>query len=241
MSKVDAERALAIYKTFSRQTEAVVSYLQVARQYEHATRLEIPKLKHAPTSLTASLEEYLNDPDFDINRQQYLAQKGGNPFPAKGESSRKPTLNNGSSSAAAVPATKVEPKAPAPDLIDFFASIEQQSSAAQPQPLQNGQQIPQYQTQQQGFQGNQVQPQQQTGFASTNPFAQMAAQQPQPQPQPQQQNFTGFIPQPQAQPSFDPHQAQNMQQAQPQPFQQQQQQQPFMTGQQQQQPFMPAQ
>lgn len=82
MSKTDAQRALAIYKTFTKQTNLVVEFLSTARQYENATRLEIPKLKHAPTSLTASLEEYLNDPDFEVNRRQYLAhtdaRKGGN-------------------------------------------------------------------------------------------------------------------------------------------------------------------
>ena len=53
----------------------VVQYLSVARQYEMSTRLEVPKLKHAPTTLTSSLEEYFNDPDFEVNRRQYLAQK----------------------------------------------------------------------------------------------------------------------------------------------------------------------
>lgn len=75
MSKYDAQRALGIYKTFTKQTNLVVEFLSTARQYENATRLEIPKLKHAPTSLTSSLEEYLNDPDFEINRRQYLAQQ----------------------------------------------------------------------------------------------------------------------------------------------------------------------
>jgi hypothetical protein len=75
MSKPDATRALAIYRTFARQTEAVVQYLSLARAHEHSTRLEIPKIKHAPTSLAASLEEYLNDKDFEINRRQYIAEK----------------------------------------------------------------------------------------------------------------------------------------------------------------------
>jgi phosphatidylinositol-binding clathrin assembly protein len=75
MSKTDAERALNIYRVFVKQTDQVVQYLGMARHYEHATRLEIPKIKHAPTSLAASLEEYLNDKDFEINRRQYLAQQ----------------------------------------------------------------------------------------------------------------------------------------------------------------------
>ncbi len=145
MSKVDAERALEIYKTFSKQTDHVVQFLGVARQYENATRLEIPKLKHAPTSLTKSLEEYLNDPDFDLNRRQYLAQQDAKKSGRTGNSASKPFGNSKpAASKVAVGQTFPEPKpaqasparpdtkGPAPDLIDFFESIEQnQQSTAQ--------------------------------------------------------------------------------------------------------------
>ncbi len=75
MSKSDAERALMIYLDFTKQTENVVSYLSTARQYQHQTRVEVPKLKHAPTNLGKQLEDYLADPDFEINRRQYLAEQ----------------------------------------------------------------------------------------------------------------------------------------------------------------------
>ena len=133
MSKVDAERALTIYKTFTKQTAEVVEYLQTARRLETSTRLQIPNLKHAPTSLTQSLEEYLNDPDFEINRRQYLAaqeaKKNGGKVVAKAEEAAvskakaatqappKPTAS------VAAPAQQPQPKV-APDLIDFFDSIE---------------------------------------------------------------------------------------------------------------------
>ncbi|KAL8769794.1 MAG: hypothetical protein Q9194_005353 [Teloschistes cf. exilis] len=193
MSKYDAEQALEIYKTFSRQTDRVVQFLSVARQYENSTRLEIPKLKHAPTSLTSSLEEYLNDPDFEINRRQYLAQqdaKKGKGSAAGSSSKPAPkTQNNASAKGlpepkniAATPgvtASRPEPKGPAPDLIDFFDSIEdkQQPMATQPGQLQ-------------GFQNNsQFQQQQQppTFPSSINPFLPNGA--------PQQQQLTGFVPQ----------------------------------------------
>lgn len=218
MSKPDAERALNIYKTFRRQTDQVVEYLTVARQYESLTRLEVPKLKHAPTSLTSSLEEYLNDPDFEVNRRQYLAQTRGvkaasrpttrsdnNLTPsdkAKKSDSSFPAPQNSSAQAAA------EIKGPAPDLIDFFDSIEQnQQPMAQPtvtaQPFVNGYaQAQQYQ--QPAF------AQQPTGY---NPFVQNQQQlstyaqpllqpQQQQQPQPFQSDFTGaglsgYTPQPQ--------------------------------------------
>ena len=202
MSKYDAERALAIYKTFSKQTDKVVGFLSVARQHETATRLEIPKLKHAPTSLTASLEEYLNDPDFEINRRQYLAQqeakRTGKPMPSNrakelSEDSKKPNLNGTSGSSALgagttsqVTASKSEPKGPAPDLIDFFDSIEnnQRPLAALPQQqVPNFQAVPQYQFQsnynnQPNFQPGQPQLQQQADgtFNNSNPFGQIGNQ-----------------------------------------------------------------
>ena len=242
MSKPDAERALAIYKTFSKQTGQVVEFLSVARRHENSTRLEIPTLKHAPTSLTGSLEEYLNDPDFEINRRQYLAQKeakkGGKVFTKDATPDFNRLNLNGSSSKAAsntakppqaATAQKTEAKGPAPDLIDFFESIEQnqQSMVSQPQPqFTNIQSVPQYQFQQQPFQNPQAQPPQMANqsFGSTNPFASMVSQQ---QPQAANQpNNTGFGGPPQTQNThFSPTQA--ISPSQTTPFQQQ----PFVTGQ----------
>lgn len=193
MSRPDAERALQIYKTFSRQTDQVVQFLSVARQYELSTRLEIPKLKHAPTSLTNSLEEYLNDPDFEVNRRQYLAQQQAKKSGGKSSTGNTSTAPKTSS---AFPAGKSDSsfpampaKGPAPDLMDFFESIEhnQQPMAQQPNgPVYNGfQQAPQQQQQQPyqatGFPAQQnAFPTQQTGYfpqqqpaqQSTNPFGQ---------------------------------------------------------------------
>ncbi len=215
MSKYDAERALVIYKTFSKQTDQVVQFLGVARRYENATRLEIPKLKHAPTSLTKSLEEYLNDPDFDLNRRQYLAQQeakksgrsttngASKPF---GDS--KPAASKAATGQSfpdpkpvhAAPARQ-ETKGPAPDLIDFFESIEQnQQPMARQLPQQ---QVPTFQStphfQQQHFPQSGL-PMQQTDFQpqqsqqlngsfntqNGNPFGQ-PEQQPAMEP-----NFTGL-------------------------------------------------
>jgi hypothetical protein len=139
MSRYDAERALKIYKIFTAQTADVVEYLQSARRVEVSTRLQIPNIKHAPTGLTSSLEEYLNDPDFDINRRQYLAQKeakenGGNTKPVQATTSA-PTQEDTKPAATTLP--KEAPKN-APDLIDFFSSIETEqtqmfNNQAQPQ------------------------------------------------------------------------------------------------------------
>ncbi|RSL88605.1 hypothetical protein CEP52_015176 [Fusarium oligoseptatum] len=210
MSKVDAERAMAIYRKFTKQTDYVVQYLSVARQYEHHTRVEVPKLKHAPVNLGRQLEEYLNDPDFEVHRRQYLAEQdvkkhGGGGSSSKGALSKKksldfpePSSNNPfpkvikASSTGGKPSEKPQAnKGPDPDLIDFFDSIEQKPDATGC-----------LQFQQNGFGA------QPTGFAANNsPF-----QQPQPTgalvqpPQILQPSFTGagfggFTSQPGFQPS----------------------------------------
>ena len=209
MSKFDAERALGIYKTFSKQTDHVVQFLGVARQHEHATRLEIPKLKHAPTSLTKSLEEYLNDPDFDLNRRQYLAQQEAKKSGRPANSASRPFGNSKpATSKVAVGQTFPEPKpvqagpagqetkGPAPDLIDFFESIEQNQ-----QPMA------------QQFTHPQAPSFQQDAIFQQQSFQQSMSQVPQPVSQhPQSQQMNGMFSvqngnpfgQPQQQPSVEP-------------------------------------
>ena len=187
MSRYDAERALEIYKTFTKQTSEVVEYLQTARRLETSTRLQIPNLKHAPTSLTQSLEEYLHDPDFDINRRQYLAaqeaKQNAGKTPAKVSSQGTEEKRAPKSTAQSFPSPKTEaatPGAPAQqqqpkvaaDLIDFFDSIENEQAMIFATDVQQGQQ-------QQG--------QQQQFAVAQTPFPQATmVQQPFVQPMPQQ-------------------------------------------------------
>ncbi|KAK9427901.1 ANTH domain-containing protein [Lipomyces doorenjongii] len=142
MSKYDAERALEVYKTFVEEMEGIVEYLQVARKLESATRLNVPNIKHAPTSLTQALEEYLNDPDFDVNRRQFLAQREAKlaahrndisvPDPiADAISQSDLSANAGFQSQQQNQQTSAglrKKLSPEQSLIDFFASIEQQES-----------------------------------------------------------------------------------------------------------------
>ncbi|AEO65961.1 uncharacterized protein THITE_2113626 [Thermothielavioides terrestris NRRL 8126] len=209
LSKPDAERAMDIYRAFTRQTDYVVQYLSVARQYEHHTRVEVPKLKHAPVNLGRQLDEYLKDPDFEIHRRQYLAEleakksKGGSSGASKSTKTEpaKASSSSKTSSSQPPPAAKSQPaKGPDADLIDFFESIEQNQTPmavqaqAQAQPQQ---------------QQPQLQAQMQMGMSPWGP----APFQPQPLPQLQ----TGFVSQPagipasvpfpqQTQPSFAPAQ-----------------------------------
>lgn len=223
LSKPDATRALAIYRIFVKQTEAVVQYLSLARSHEHSTRLEIPKIKHAPTSLASSLEEYLNDKDFEINRRQYLAEKEAKKNGGKvTNGSSKPLESKPaapSSSTAQAPPSLPQPNPSAP-LIDLFASLgdNQQTMATQPMMQQQQQQYPQ-QTgfQQQGFPvpqqaantgfGQQQQPFGPQNGQGTNPFQMPQQQQPPQMPVQMQQppqiqtqftgaGFGGYTPQP---------------------------------------------
>lgn len=146
MSRPDAERALKIYKVFTSQTSDVVEFLQAARRVEVSTRLQIPNIKHAPTSLTSSLEEYLQDPDFEVNRRQYLAQKqakenGGGQKQAPAASAKTSPAQPGPTPTATQPAK--EPPKIAPDLIDFFESIETEQTPMFGNQQQAAQQIPQ--------------------------------------------------------------------------------------------------
>jgi hypothetical protein len=216
MSRPDAERAMEIYKNFTRQTDFVVQYLSTARQYEHQTRVEVPKLKHAPVNLGKQLEDYLMDPDFEINRRQYLAEQESKKGKSGSNGATKPLATSSKTesesraaagrsfpdtaeiSSAKAPAPT---KGPAPDLIDFFDSIEQNQQPMATQPV--SQQAPpqfnngasQFQMQQpQQFPQNGFVPSQ-NGFQPPNQFTQQqpfnnsfpGAQQP-----PQvQANFTG--------------------------------------------------
>ncbi|KAK6527179.1 hypothetical protein TWF281_010372 [Arthrobotrys megalospora] len=139
MSRYDAERALEIYKVFTRQTEDTVEFLQNARRLETATRLQIPNVKHAPTSLTKALEEYLLDPDFDVNRRQYLAaqeaKRTGKKIPTNDilatSKITAATSSGATASAPQAPAAAQQAAAPPPkqeNLIDFFASIENEQT-----------------------------------------------------------------------------------------------------------------
>ena len=200
MSRPDAERALEIYKNFTKQTDFVVAYLNTAREYQLQTRIEVPKLKHAPINLGKQLEDYLMDPDFEINRRQYLAEQESKkgrtstngatkPFPANTKSESESRAAAGRVFPDAQPAVSkpAQPvKGPDPDLIDFFDSIEQNQQPMAAQPSQGYQQqgLPQYsnngtpyqiptpQFQQNGF-GTQ-----QTDFQNPSQFSLQQQQQP---------------------------------------------------------------
>ena len=211
----------------------------IAKQYENATRLEIPKLKHAPTSLTESLGEYLSDPDFEINRRQYLAaqeaKRTGKPMPSN--TSKELPKPNAEASQGPLPGQRAPPaqqaaasppKGPAPDLIDFFESIEQNQQplggpVQQAPQFAQAQQFPYQQVDTTGQQVFATQPFSQTfpqtngAFPNSNPYGQLPPQ------QQSQQSFIGsafdqFAPQQQQAFSSGQTDFSQIQQQQQQPF-----------------------
>ncbi|VDB99917.1 unnamed protein product [Peniophora sp. CBMAI 1063] len=126
MSHVDAEQALAIYRHFCKQAEYVVEYLGVAKKLQNLLNVPIPNLKHAPVSLVKSLEEYLNDPNFEQNRIEYKANKdaadrsvrNGTTAPSKpAESAPQPSSS-----------TSEPPKTETKAFADFFSAIEEEQT-----------------------------------------------------------------------------------------------------------------
>ncbi|KAJ9117444.1 hypothetical protein QFC22_004294 [Naganishia vaughanmartiniae] len=113
MARTDAREALGIYKTFCKQNDKVVEYLDAARRLHHIVEVPVPNLKHAPVSLVKALEEYLNDPNFEQNRLEYKQNMGAADIPA----------TTGASSSTPAPATSSPP-------------VESRSVQPQPQPQQ---------------------------------------------------------------------------------------------------------
>src|SRR5579871_770911 len=126
MSRTDAERSLRIYKTFVERTNEVIEYLSEAKALEHAMRLQIPNVKHvftisaklikAPTGLTQALEDYLNDPDFETNRKQYIEGK------EKGKPGASGSGNTGTSNSVSK-STETKPAQPGSSFFVVFLIV----------------------------------------------------------------------------------------------------------------------
>ncbi|KAH8103846.1 ANTH-domain-containing protein [Cristinia sonorae] len=139
MSRVDAQEALAIYRHFCKETERVVEFLSVAKKLQNLLNVPIPNLRHAPVSLAGSLEEYLNDPNFEQNRIEYKTQKEAAdraaksgtklpaPKPTEKPPSPKPATSKAPTSQASSSASTSTPPKPANQaMIDFFSAIEEE-------------------------------------------------------------------------------------------------------------------
>ncbi|KAG5647842.1 hypothetical protein DXG03_007766 [Asterophora parasitica] len=141
MSHIDATEALAIYRHFCKQTERVVEFLGVAKKLQNLLNVPIPNLKHAPVSLAGALQEYLEDPAFEQNRIEYKASKSvadngsrkpltttnekpsDKAMPSKDPAPVQSTSQASTSNSASTPAA---PAAAHKDVLDFFATIEEE-------------------------------------------------------------------------------------------------------------------
>ncbi|CUA78067.1 ENTH domain-containing protein C19F8,03c [Schizosaccharomyces pombe 972h-] [Rhizoctonia solani] len=133
MSHVDAENALKIYQHFCKQTERVVNYLGIAKKLQNVLNVQIPNLRHAPVSLAKTLEEYLKDPNFEDNRLEYrnsrIIADGGTPSKKEEKASEtkpSPTVKIPENNVASSSTTMESAKPGKSELMDFFASIEQE-------------------------------------------------------------------------------------------------------------------
>lgn len=212
LSKFDAQRAYDIYILFTKLTDHVVSFLRTAKHLEKLTKCKVPTIKHAQTSLGSSLKEYIDDPDFDITRRQYLAEKT---YLKKAKSGESDDSQN-------VQKTKPKQQQQQQPAVDQQPQAQQQPQVQQPQ-------VQQPQVQQPQVQQPQVQPDFNAFFgvmpATTGPIPMMVPQFtmqdniPQQPQQQQQQQFNGL--QFTNQPSFQPQQIPSPMQLQQQYTQQQ--------------------
>ncbi|EGG10529.1 uncharacterized protein MELLADRAFT_47066 [Melampsora larici-populina 98AG31] len=129
MSHVDATTALKTYKIFCKQCEKVVAYLGVAKKLQNIINVNIPNLRHAPVSLAGSLEEYLNDPNFETNRAEYKESKRiADGKPPDKTNTPKPTATKQTAPAPNPPPPPIASEAQK-TFTDFFESIESQQSS----------------------------------------------------------------------------------------------------------------
>lgn len=113
-----AIQALEIYRGFMRETSAIIAMYEMAKK---KFTLELPDLKHAPTTLVNSMEDYIRDLDDGGNRteQAAAARAAQAQVAERGHGSRGGSGGSGGGRAPQPPSPKhVE----APNLIDAFDS-----------------------------------------------------------------------------------------------------------------------
>ncbi|KAI9315249.1 ANTH domain-containing protein [Dichotomocladium elegans] len=130
MSKVDAKVSLEIYKHFAKETDKTVNYLNQAKRIQSDMQISIPNLKHAPLTLVSALEEYLNDPNYESQREELTKNANGS-YNQQQDSSPKPVASNivnvqqpQQQQIHQPPFTIPVAQTKQPEINDFFESIE---------------------------------------------------------------------------------------------------------------------
>ncbi|RCH79311.1 hypothetical protein CU098_003378, partial [Rhizopus stolonifer] len=118
MEKPDARTSLEIYKRFARQTQDTTSFLERARKLQHELRIAVPSVKHAsaPLSLAAALQEYL---DQDKNSKPPVEPPVNIVYALPPPPPQQPLSD------PFAPLTDPQPRPK--ELVDFFASLENET------------------------------------------------------------------------------------------------------------------
>ena len=176
LEKSNAAKALQIYKKFALQTKKVLEFFEVGRKVSNEANLTIPEIKHAPVSLVKTLEDYLNAPDFEAQREAYRKRKEGK---------KNNKYQNSDNTAGPERRTSVGPRnnrastVPQTQLIDFFSSIDDHVDGMRQNQTQfnANQAFDPFWNPNDPFMNPSGFEQQQKPFQETNPFATMQVQQ----------------------------------------------------------------
>eukprot|EP00158_Paraphelidium_tribonemae_P005629 Partr_v1_DN27437_c1_g1_i8_m71510 putative ENTH domain-containing protein len=81
----DAVVALDIYRRFAELSTLTDDYLSMVKRIQYGLQIQIPELSFPPLSLIKTLNDYLNSPDFEQQRQSKLASQTNSQGPLRQE------------------------------------------------------------------------------------------------------------------------------------------------------------
>ncbi|KAL9557588.1 hypothetical protein MBANPS3_001312 [Mucor bainieri] len=126
MDKSDARTSLEIYKRFAKQTEDTISFLDRARRLQNDLNISIPTVKHAPLSLAAALQEYLDDANKSSSNSKPQGQMNATstPPPQQQQQQQQQAASSNTINFNANAQPQQQQQQQPKELIDFFASLE---------------------------------------------------------------------------------------------------------------------
>ncbi|CEP20084.1 hypothetical protein [Parasitella parasitica] len=119
MDKQDARTSLEIYKKFAKQTEDTSAFLDRARRLQSDLNMTIPTVKHAPLSLAAALQEYLDDANINTSNVKPTCPEQSSNI----HEDTATTQSNNPHNSIMINSQLAQPK----ELIDFFTSLENET------------------------------------------------------------------------------------------------------------------
>jgi len=73
MSKSNAQKALDIYKLFTKETDGIIQFFDITRKF---SKTDLPELQHAPTTLVEALENYVREADDSKSANSTTSDRG---------------------------------------------------------------------------------------------------------------------------------------------------------------------